>query len=68
MAKAMKRRDVERALRRQGCEVIAEGPHTKWLCPSGEHTANIPHHKEISPGVIRDTIARMTCLPEGWLQ
>jgi hypothetical protein len=28
----------------------------------------IPRHNIISPGVVRDTINRMECLPEGWLQ
>jgi hypothetical protein len=47
-----------------------DGPHTTWQCPSscGHHTADIPRHVDISPGVIRDTINRMTCLPKGWLQ
>jgi len=69
MAKAMKRRDVIRALRQQGCHEAADtGKHTKWRCPCGQHSANIPRHQDISPGVVRDTIQRMTCLPEGWLQ
>lgn len=27
-----------------------------------------PRHKTTSPGVVRSTMKRMTCLPEGWLQ
>jgi HicA toxin of bacterial toxin-antitoxin, len=69
MVKAMRRRAVEAALRRHGCHVISEsGAHAKWTCPSGEHSANIPRHREISPGVVRDTAQRMACLPEGWLR
>lgn len=69
MAKGMKLRDVIRALQATGCIVLADkGPHTKWGCPCGEHTANMPRHREISPGVVADTIKRMTCLPGGWLQ
>lgn len=65
----MKLRAVEKALRANGCTPISEdGPHTKWVCPCGQHTANIPRHREVSPGVIRDTIERMACLPRGWLQ
>jgi hypothetical protein len=68
MVRAMKRRDVERKLGKQGCGVISEdGIHTKWGCPCGQHTAAIPRHRDISPGVIRDTINRLKCLPEGWL-
>ena len=33
-----------------------------------QHTANVPRHKEVSPGVVRSTIERLACLPEGWLQ
>jgi len=69
VAKEMKRRDVNRALRRAGCVIKNDdGPHTTWQCPCGQHTADIPRHVSISPGVVRDTISRMTCLPEGWLQ
>jgi len=65
----MKRRDVTRALSAAGCVIVSDtGPHTKWRCPCGRHTANIPRHREITPGVIADTIKRMTCLPKGWLQ
>jgi hypothetical protein len=43
-------------------------PHQKWVCPCGKHSANIPRHRYISPGVVADTIKRMDCLPGGWLQ
>jgi hypothetical protein len=69
VVKPMRRREVLRALRRNGCTVKNDdGPHTTWVCPCGQHTADIPRHTEISPGVIRDTINRMQCLPKGWLQ
>jgi hypothetical protein len=69
MAKAMKLRDVEAKLRKHGCHVESEtGPHTKWRCPCGKHTANIPRHREISAGVVASTSKRMECLPKGWLQ
>jgi hypothetical protein len=70
MVRAMARRLVERALRKAGCSKRKPdtGPHTTWLCPCGSHTADIPRHKDISPGVVRDTVDRMKCLPEGWLQ
>jgi hypothetical protein len=69
MAKAMKRRDVESALRGKGCNVVSDkGDHTKWGCRCGAHTAPVPRHLNISPGVVRDIIRRMECLEEGWLQ
>jgi hypothetical protein len=66
----MKRRDVEKALKKRRCKKKTPdtGPHTTWVCPCGKHTADIPRHSDISPGVIRDTIERMQCLPGGWLQ
>ena len=30
--------------------------------------ANIPRHTTFTPGVVRDTIRRLACLPKGWLQ
>lgn len=69
MAKGMKLRDVIKALRGHGWLVISDrGDHTKWGCPCGRHTANIPRHTTVTPGVIRDTMNRMDCLPKGWLQ
>jgi len=65
----MRRREINRALRRAGCVIKNDdGPHTTWQCPCARHTADIPRHVDISPGVVRDTISRMTCLPKGWLQ
>ena len=69
MTKPEKRRYVERALLSNGCTVKADtGDHTKWICGCGQHSANIPRHGTISPGVIANTIKRLACLPEGWLQ
>ena len=69
MPTGMKLRDVKRALDEHGCtSKPGRGPHVKWTCPCGKHTANIPRHRHISPGVVGDTIRRMECLPEGWLQ
>ena len=68
----MKRRDVEAALRASGCEPAessGRGDHEKWFCSCGaRHSANIPRHRESSPGVVESTIERLACLPKGWLQ
>lgn len=67
--KGMKRRDIERALRRQGCTKLRDsGDHTVWVCPCGSHIVPLPRHTEISPGVVGSIMKRLTCLPEGWLQ
>lgn len=69
MVTAMKLRDVERALLIHGGRIKSDdGIHTKWICPCGWHSANVPRHKTISPGVVRSTIKRMSCLLERWLQ
>lgn len=69
MGKEMKRRMVDRALYFAGCTVRSDrGAHTKWVCPCGQHSANVPRHAVISPGVVNDMIKRMQCLPGGWLQ
>ena len=69
MAKEMKRREVIAKLLANGCSVDSEdGDHTKWRCPCGKHTVNLPRHKDISPGVVKSSQKRMACLSEGWLQ
>lgn len=30
--------------------------------------AVVTEARTVSPGVVRDTIAKLACLPEGWLQ
>jgi hypothetical protein len=64
----MKAREVTRALRKSGCASHGGKEHDKWICPCGQHSANIPRHDDISPGVVGSTIKRMACLPDGWLQ
>ena len=69
MTKPMTRRLVEKALKENGCVIKSDtAPHTKWKCPCGKHSANIPRHKEITAGVVDDSIKRMQCLEDGWLQ
>ena len=47
----MKLRDVARALTAQQCMIKSDdGNHTKWMCPCGKHSANIPQHRVVSPG------------------
>ncbi len=60
---------MQRALLDQGAgHKGTRGSHEKWLCPCGKHQAIVPNHTIVSPGVIRDIIKKLDCLPEGWLQ
>jgi len=69
MVKAMRYRDMARALADNGCtSKRGKGDHVKWYCPCGAHMAVVPEARVVSPGVVRDTIAKLACLPEGWLQ
>lgn len=45
-----------------------KGDHEKWHCPCGEHMTVITQTREVSPGLVRQAIDRLSCLPEGWLQ
>jgi hypothetical protein len=65
----MSLQEVKKRLRKYGCSVVADdGAHTKWGCPCEEHSASVPRHAVLSPGVVRDIGNRMACLPKGWLQ
>lgn len=69
MVKEMRRKAVERALRKHDCTVIYDdGKHTKWGCPCGSHIAPVPRHIDVTAGVIRNIIRDLPCLPKGWLQ
>ena len=49
----MKRRDLERHLRAQGCRQIDEGAgHTRWAGPTGARSV-VPRHREIDYGLAR---------------
>jgi hypothetical protein len=39
-----------------------------WYCPCGKHTAVAVTSRLVSPGVVRDVVAKLACLPEGWLR
>jgi hypothetical protein len=69
MVNAVPYRDVARALRAHACTPKeGKGDHVKWYCPCGKHMAVITEARIVSPGVVRDTIVKLACLPEGWLQ
>jgi predicted RNA binding protein YcfA (HicA-like mRNA interferase family) len=66
----MKTADVVRALRKAGCVVLRDnGRHTVYQCPCGQHAVPIPTtHADVTAGVLRDVVAKLACLPKGWLQ
>jgi hypothetical protein len=69
MVKAMQYRDMARALVDSGCTPReGKGDHIKWYCPCGKHMAVVTEARIVSPGVVRDAIAKLACLPKGWLQ
>jgi hypothetical protein len=68
MVTSMSYWSVAQALRRQGCPSRpGKGDHEKWYFPCGRHMTVITRSPVVSPGVVRQAIARMSCLPEGWL-
>jgi predicted RNA binding protein YcfA (HicA-like mRNA interferase family) len=49
----LKRRDLERHLRENGCQFIGEGAnHAKWRGPNNR-PATVPRHREVKPGTVR---------------
>jgi predicted RNA binding protein YcfA (HicA-like mRNA interferase family) len=69
MAKPMKYRNVEKALRKNNCvHVSTRGDHEKWVCPCKQHIAIVVRDTEVSAGVVRDIIVKLECLQKGWLQ
>jgi hypothetical protein len=65
----MQYRDMARALIDNGCTPKeGKGDHQKWYCPCGKHMAVVTQTRIVSPGVVRDTINKLACLPKGWLQ
>jgi hypothetical protein len=69
MVKAMRYRDLARALRDSGCTPKeGKGDHQKCYCSCGQHMAVIVEARIVSPGVVRVTTKKLACLPEGWLR
>lgn len=68
MATGVRYRVLERALSRHGCTSRpGKGDHVVWHCPCGAHVAVAVRARVVSPGVVRDIIIKLACLPEGWL-
>lgn len=62
-------RDVRKAFLAQGCTSRpGKGDHEVWTCPEGTHKTTVTRPGIVSPGVVRQAIQSMVCLPKGWLQ
>lgn len=67
--KPAKYREVAKALRAAGCTSRpGKGDHEVWTCPCGQHSTPVTKPGDVSPGVLRQAIQRLACLPEGWLK
>ncbi|MCS7049525.1 MAG: type II toxin-antitoxin system HicA family toxin [Verrucomicrobiae bacterium] len=56
----MKRRELERRLRRAGCYVKREGAaHTLWINPNNGVVETVPRHAEIKEPLARKILKRL---------
>ena len=69
MVKAMTYREMAAAMSTNGCtSKPGPGDHEKWYCPCGQHMTVVTRPGIVSPGLVREAIRRLVCLPKGWLQ
>lgn len=60
----MKRKDLVKHLREQGCELLREGrSHSVWFNPANDRQTSIPRHREINEYTAR-SICRQLGIPE----
>ena len=66
--KAQKYRDVVVVLKRQGWVLLrtGKGSHEVWGPPDGPGKVTIPHHSEVSAGVLRQVVKQLPEIPESW--
>jgi len=68
VVKAISYRDLAKALAVAGCTAKpGKGDHEKWCCPCGQHMTVITKPGIVSPGLVRQAVQRLSCLPKGWL-
>ncbi len=68
MVKSISDRDLAKALAVAGCTAKpGKGDHEKWCCPCGQHMTVITKPGIVSPGLVRQAVQRLSCLPKGWL-
>jgi len=54
----VKRRDLERHLRANGCREVGGSKHAKWRGPQ-DQVSSVPRHKEIGPGLVRSVCRQL---------
>jgi mRNA interferase HicA len=60
----VKRKDLLKHLRAQGCELLREGrSHSVWVNRAPQQQASIPRHREINDYTVR-SICRQLGVPE----
>lgn len=66
--KAQKYKDVVAVLRAHGWVMLrtAKGNHEVWGEPGGTAKVTVPHHREVSAGVLRQLVKQLTDVPDSW--
>lgn len=66
--KAQRYRDVVAVLRSQGWVLLrtAKGDHEVWGLPDGTAKVTVPHHREVSAGVLRQLAKQLPEVPDKW--
>lgn len=68
MPKPQKYRDVIKVLKANGWVILRQGKgsHEIWGLPNGSQAHSIPHHQEVSAGVVGDLIKKLRDVPRNW--
>ncbi|WIY82836.1 type II toxin-antitoxin system HicA family toxin [Propionimicrobium sp. PCR01-08-3] len=66
--KPQKYRDVTAVLTGQGWVWLrnAAGSHEIWGSPDGKTKLVVPHHREVTAGVLRKIAAKLDEVPDSW--
>lgn len=69
MVKEMEYRKLAKKLKALGCTSRSgKGDHEVWTCPCGKHSTTVTRPGTVSPGLVRQAIQRLSCLPKGSIQ
>lgn len=68
MPKPQKYRDVVKFLRSQGWVFLRQGKgsHELWGLPDESVKESVPHHREVSAGVIQQLAKKLPEIPQEW--
>lgn len=69
---AMHYRELANTLEAHGCTSRAtttiRADLEVWHCPCGQHLTVLAPPDRVSPGLVREAILRLECLPDNWLE